>query len=149
MADIGYRTINLEKIDEFWCYDIRVPFYGSIKNWFADIKKLANKVLYDFDEIIEIFKDILTESDPEKLAKACDDLTEYIAYGGRFTIGSDDIEVVDDFLNDLEAYKKRKTLLERHNILDKLETLIKTISEACVDVLVPYLDSKKYSKKNL
>ena len=69
VANISYRNINIDEIDDFFTDTTISNYYADIKSYFFEIKNNAQKILYDIDEVVEILKKILDEKNPEKLVE--------------------------------------------------------------------------------
>jgi hypothetical protein len=132
VANIGYNKINVDEIDEYYS-DTKITNnnVGDIKSEFFRIKERAIKVLYEFDEVVQILKDILNEKNPEKLLDITLGLHSYIStYGGsKFDFSTHDLEYVDDFGYAIKDYQSVRKILEEngayslyHKILDKINT---------------------------
>jgi hypothetical protein len=131
IADIGYKSINIDEVDEFYTDPSISNGYADIKKHFFEIKEKAKKTLYEIDEVVEILKAILDEKNPEKAVELTMDLESYVGggYGRNFQFSTNDIEGQEDFYYGLKEYRIKKEHLIEHKVLEFYNKLFEIITE--------------------
>lgn len=131
IADIGYKKINIDEVDEFFTDSSISNGYADIKKHFFDIKEKAKSILYEINEVVEILKEILDEKNPEKAVDLTMKLESYIGsgYGRGFQFSTKDIEVQEDFYYGLKEYRRKKEHLTENNQLEFYNNLFEIVSE--------------------
>lgn len=143
IANVGYKKIEIDEIDEYFTDDID-NFYCDIKDYVFDLKKKAQIVLYDIDEVIEILKDILEEKNPFKIVEYCEDLQGHINGYGQIVFSPKDLHGQDDFYTALKEYQEKKELLINKNAFCLYNDINKDIKSKCKNGLVQFW--KKYPR---
>lgn len=147
VANIGYKQINIDEIDEFYTDKNISNYYADIKKYFFEIKEKTQKVLYEFDEVIEILKSILNEKDPEKMFNLTEDLSSYVGrYGFQFS--SNDVELQEEFYYGLKEYRTKKELLTKSECLNFYNTLYETISSKSEEELINFYNVHSKDEKD-
>jgi len=131
IANIGYKKINIDEVDEFFTDPSISNGYADIKKHFFEIKEKARGILYEIDEVVEILKEILDEKNPEKAVDLTMKLESYVGggYGRSFQFSTRDIEGQEDFYYGLKEYRRKKEHLIGQNVLDFYNRLFEIISE--------------------
>ncbi len=131
IADIGYKKINIDEVDEFFTDSSISNGYSDIKKHFFEIKEKAKSILYEMDEVVEILKEILDVKNPEKAVELTNKLESYMGggYGANFQFSTKDIEGQEDFYYGLQEYRRKKEYLLEQNLLDFYNKLFEIISE--------------------
>ena len=148
IANIGYKRISIDEIDEFYT-DMNISnYYADIKSHFFEIKEKTQRVLYDFDEVIEILKAILDEKNPLKMMDLTEDLKSYVGRVG-FNFSSNDIESQEDFYYGLKEYKTKKDLLIKNNCLEFYNHVHDIISSKSEEELVNFYSVHPKDEKDI
>ncbi|MES2728057.1 MAG: hypothetical protein V4643_13200 [Bacteroidota bacterium] len=131
IADIGYKSINIDEVDEFFTDPSISNGYADIKKHFFEIKEKAKKTLYEIDEVVEILKAILDEKNPEKTVELTMDLESYVGggYGRNFQFSTNDIEGQEDFYYGLKEYRRKKEHLIEQKVLEFYNKLFEIVTE--------------------
>jgi len=131
IADIGYKKINIDEVDEFFTEPSISNGYADIKKHFFEIKEKAKNILYEIDEVVEILKEILDEKNPEKAVDLTMKLESYVSsgYGRSFQFSTKDIEGQEDFYYGLKEYRRKKEHLIEQNALNFYNKLFEIVSE--------------------
>lgn len=140
IADIGYKKINIDEVDEFFT-DLSISNdYADIKKHFFEIKEKAKKILYEFDEVVEILKDILDEKNPEKAVELTMKLDSYVGggYGRNFQFSTNDIEGQEEFYHGLKEYRRKKEHLTGQNVLEFYNKLFEIVTEKTEKELISF-----------
>jgi hypothetical protein len=143
IANVGYKKISIDEIDEFYTDSTILNNYGDIKKQFFEIKENTKKVLYEIDEVVEILKSILNEKNPEKLVELAMDLDYHTGRGyggGRLYFSTNDIECQEDFGYTLREYREKKELLIENNILDFYKLIVDKISSETTKELISFFN---------
>lgn len=148
IADIDYKTINIDEIDEFYT-DRRISnYYADIKRHFFSLKKDTQKILLELQEPIEILIAILNEKNPEKMIELIEELSMYIGSHG-ITIDSKNIQNQEEFEDGLTEYKAKKQLLSKNNLTDFYNSLYQQISEQSLSYLIDFFRNHKQEERNI
>jgi len=143
IANVGYKKIEIDEIDEYFTDDID-NYYCDIKDYVFDLKKKAQSVLYDIDEVIEILKDILKEINPFKIVEYCENLEGYINGYGQIVFRPKDLHDQEDFYTALKEYQEKKELLINKNAFSLYNDINKDIKTKCENGLIQFW--KKYPR---
>ncbi len=144
IANIGYKKLEIDEIDDYFTDEID-NFYCDIKDYIFDLKKNAQKLLYDIDDVVEILKNILDEKNPYEIIELCDNLGGYINKSfGQITFTPKDLYDQSDFSKALEEYKHKKDILLNKNAFSLYYLINSDIKNKCKDALVQFW--KKHSK---
>lgn len=148
IANIGYKRISIDEIDEFYTDKSISNYYADIKSHFFEIKEKTQRVLYDFDEVIEILKAILEEKNPLKMMDLSEDLKSYIGRIG-FNFSSNDIESQEDFYYGLKEYKMKKELLIENDCLEFYNHIHDIISSKSEQELINFYSVHPKDEKDI
>jgi len=151
VANIGYKNINIDEIEEFYTDATISNYYCDIKKYFFEIKEKAQKVLYDFDEVIEILKAILNEKDPIKLVELTEELNGFVSsYGNKgFHFSTHDVEYQEEFGYALKEYKNKKNLLIETNVYDFYQKLHSEVSNRTLPELISFYKEHSKDEKDI
>lgn len=148
IANIGYKQINIDEIDEFYTDKNISNYYSDIKKHFFEIKERTQNVLYEFDEVIEILKSILAEKDPEKMINLTEELSSHVGRYG-FNFSSNDIETQEDFYYGLKEYRTKKELLIESKCLEFYNALYDTINSKSENELINFYNVHSRDEKDI
>ncbi len=148
IADIGYKSIDIDEIDESFADSNIHNGYCDIKKYFFELKKKAQKILYDLDEPIEILKKILEEKNPEKMVDLTEDLESYIGYNGHIYVRADDITRQEEFGYAVKLHKDKKELLIKSGILEFYDIITSAIFDEAVKQLTLYFQQHANIQKD-
>ncbi|HAO07136.1 MAG TPA: hypothetical protein DCQ50_09120 [Chryseobacterium sp.] len=131
IANIGYKSINIDEVDDFFTDPSISNGYADIKKYFFEIKEKAKKTLYEIDEVVEILKAILEEKNPEKAVELTMDLESYVGggYGRNFQFSTNDIEQQEEFYYGLKEYRNKKEHLIEQKALEFYNQLFDIVAE--------------------
>lgn len=150
VANIGYRSINIDEIDEFYSDNTISNGYCNIREHFFEVKEKAKKILYQMDDVIEILKKILDEKDPSKLDGLSEDLNSYIGgYGQRgLQFSTHDIEYQDDFTYALKEYSDKKNVLINSGLSELYKSTYLDLSNRAIVELTNFYREHSKDEKN-
>ncbi|HUU89127.1 MAG TPA: hypothetical protein VMX17_15435 [Candidatus Glassbacteria bacterium] len=148
IANVGYKKIEIDEIDEYFTDDID-NFYCDIKDYVFDLKKAAQGILYDIDDVVEILKDILEEKNPLKIIEYCEDLESHINGYGQIVFSPKDLHGQDDFYTALKEYQEKKELLINKNAFPLYNEINKDIKSKCKNGLVQFWKKHPRDKKGV
>jgi hypothetical protein len=141
-AHLSYKKLSIDEIDEYYTDDIVNPF-ADIKETVYSIKKEAQSILSNFDEVAFILEDILRAEDPLKVIEYCTDLRSYVNGYHRLDVGGETyLHQQDDFYYGLMNYRDKKEFLIKHNLLEVFRYLKSSAKEIITKALIVFL--KKY-----
>lgn len=146
VANIGYKSINIDEIEEYYTDSTISNEYCNIREYFFEIKEKAKKVLYDIDDVVQVLKKMLEEKNPTKLIELMDELNGYIGgYGSRgFQFSTRDVEYTDDFESALKEYSSKKTLLDTSGLNNLYQEAYSNVSQKIFSELTHFY--KEHSK---
>ena len=122
-AHLSYKKLSIDEIDEYYTDNI-VNHYADIKEAVYSIKKEAQAILSNFDEVAFILEDILKAEDPLKVIEYCNDLGGYVNGYGRLDVGGEtNLHRQDDFYYGIMSYRDKKEFLIEQNLLDFFRNL--------------------------
>lgn len=148
IANVGYKNINIDEVDEFFTDPSISNEYADIKKYFFEIKEKAKKILYEIDEVVEILKSIAAEKNPEAAVDLTMSLSSYVGgYGRYFQFPTYDIERQDDFYYGLKEYRRKKDYLIEQNILGFYNLLFELITEKTEKELVDFYNEHSEEDK--
>lgn len=147
IANIGYKGIDIDEIDDFYTDPNISNYYCNIKEYTFDIKEKVKNILYDIDEVVEILKSILNEKDPKKIIDLSYELDSHLSgVGHRLQFSTRDIENQDEFYYAIRSYTEKKNLLIESGLYDFYQSLYDTISTSTIDQLIKlYKGSTPYT----
>jgi hypothetical protein len=153
VADISYKKINIDEIDEYYTDTTISNDYCDIKSYFFEIKEKAKKVLYEMDDVVELLKSILTEKNPSKIVEMTMELNSYVGgygFGSRgFNFSTQDVEFQEDFGYALNEYTNKKNLLIEKDILKFYQSLIIAIKESIVAPMANFYQEYPKNYRNM
>lgn len=140
IANIGYKSINIDEVDDFFTEPSISNGYADIKKYFFEIKEKAKKTLYEIDEVVEILKAILDEKNPEKAVELTMDLVSYVGggYGRNFRFSTNDIEHQEEFYYGLKEYRNKKEHLIQQKALEFYNQLYNIVTEKTEQELISF-----------
>lgn len=127
-ANIGYKKISIDEVDDFYTESSISNGYADIKEHFFDIKEKAKSILFEIDEVVELLKGILDEKNPEKAIDLTIKLKSF-SDGGIFRFSTNNIDYQDDFYYGLKEYRRKKEHLIERNQIDFYNQLFENISK--------------------
>lgn len=148
IANIGYKKIEIDEIDGYFTDEID-NFYCDIKDYVFDLKRNAQKLLYDINEVVEILKDILEEKNPYKIVEYCEDLGGHINGYGQIVFSPKDLHGQDDFYTALEEYKQKKELLINKKVFRLYNEINKDVKSKCKNGLIQFWKKHPKDKRNV
>lgn len=151
IANIGYKNISIDEVDEFYTESSISNGYADIKKHFFEVKEKAKKTLYDIGEVVEILKSILDEKNPEKVVELTMDLDSYVGggYGNNFQFSTNDIERQDDFYYGLKEYRSKKEHLIEKQVLGFYNQLFDIITEKTEKELTGFYNEHPKNEKEM
>ncbi len=147
IANIGYKKLEIDEIDDYYTDEID-NFYCNIKDYVFDLKKSAQRLLYDIDDVVDILKNILEEKDPYEIVELCDNLGGYINGFGQITFTPKDLYDQSDFVKALEEYKHKKELLSNKDAFQLYDLINSDIKEKCKTALIQFWKKSSKDSKN-
>lgn len=149
VANIGYKSINIDEIDDFYTDQSISNGYADIKKHFFEIKEKVKKTLYDMDEVVELLKSILEEKNPEKVVDLTMELDSYVGgYGRSFQFSTNDVEHQEDFYYGLKEYKNKKEVLIEKKVLEFYNQLYDIITEKTENELTSFYNEHSKDDKD-
>lgn len=147
IADIRFDKIIIDEIDLYYKDEIFNRF-GNIPEETYKIKKSAQDILYEMDEVIEILKKILNERNPEAIVEKWEKLKSYIgACGLQFS--TNDIECIESYYWGCRDYKERKDLLIESNLLSIHNKIIKDVETKIYSCIIDFYRKYTYEQKDI
>lgn len=134
-ANIGYYKIEIDEIDEFFVDTPLHNDYAEIKKYTFELKKRAQRILYDFEEPINILKKILEEKNPEKICDLIEEVSDHINRSGTLGISSHDIENQDEFNTSIREYKQKKEFLASKDLVQFFTEIYNAIEDEAIKFL--------------
>jgi hypothetical protein len=148
-AHLSYKKLSIDEIDEYYTDNIVNP-YADIKEAVYSIKKEAQSILSDFDEVAFILEDILKAEDPLKVIEYCIDLRSYVNGYGRLDVGgATDLHQQDDFYYGVMNYRDKKEFLIENNLLEFFRNLKSSAEEIISKSLIDFLKKYPRDRKNM
>jgi hypothetical protein len=148
IADIGYRSIDIDEIDEFYTDNKISNGFCDIKEYIFKLKKDVRRVLYQIDEPAQILKSILNEKNPDKIVELCEDLSGFIGHYGLH-INTDGIESQEDFEYALNDYKNKKDFLRQNKLEEFYQNTWEIISKEAKANLMNFFNQHSKEEKNI
>lgn len=137
IANIGYKSINIDEIDDFYTDPNISNYYCNIKEYTFDIKEKVKNILYDVNEVVEILKSILNEKDPKRIVDLSYELDSHLSgVGHRLQFSTRDIENQDDFYYAIRSYTEKKNLLIESGLYNFYQSLYNTVSTSTINQLI-------------
>lgn len=128
-ADID--PLYLEPIDNWW---------GDIPEGFVDIKKAAEKAIFELDDVKGDLVKIVEESDPEKALSVARDLYRSLCGGGHLYVSIPHDIYNEDLHTVVLQHKKKVMLLKQHGILDSflsMKLILESFAQKDLDSQMP------------
>jgi len=148
-AHLSYKKLSIDEIDGYYTDNI-VNHYADIKEAIYSIKKKAQTILNDFNEVAFILEDILKAEDPLKVIEYCNDLGGYVNGYGHLDIGGQiDLHCQDDFYYGLMNYRDKKEFLIDHNLLEFFRNLKSSAENIISKSMIDYLKKYPSDSKNM
>ena len=148
-AHLSCKELSIDEIDYYYTDNI-VNHYSDIKDEIYSIKKKAQSILTDLDEVAFILEDILKAEDPLKIIEYCNDLGSYVNGYGRIDVGGEtDLHRQDDFYYGIMSYRDKKEFLIEHNLLDFYRNLKSSAEEIITNSIIDFLKKHPRDEKNI
>jgi len=117
VANINYKKVEIDKIDSYYVDEVYNQ-YGNIPEGIYSIRKTAERILFEIDEVVCVLKDILIEENPLKVLENCESLRVFVGgYSNNFSFNTRDIHCIDDLYSGIQDYTSRKEELTRKQLL--------------------------------
>jgi len=148
-AHVSYKQLSIDEIDEYYTDNIVNP-YSDIKEAIYSIKKEAQNILSNFDEVAFILEDILRAEDPLKVIEYCINLGSYVNGYGRLDVGGEThLHRQDEFYYGVMNYRDKKEFLIEHNLLEIFRNLKSSAGEIIAKSLIDFLERHPSDNKNV
>lgn len=147
IADVGYKKITVDEVDPFYKDDI-YNNWGDIPEETYKIKKSAQSLLYEMDEVIEILKEIVMENNPEKIAEKCEALEGFIDYRGYLPFNAKELISIDDYYYAVKDFQRRKEYLIELGLLELSRKISQDAKEKTKRALKEFYEKYPKTEKN-
>ena len=147
---IPFRRFESSDID----YDWTLPFpnpVGNVPEMFFEEKENLRKLIWDFEEVLEIIDSILTERDPKKALAAFGDLEQHIDGYGKISFGHRNDFRMCDLEDAVRVQERWRAILETEGTLGAYVDMAMDVQDRIKMVLetTPLKDESYFVEVNL
>jgi hypothetical protein len=107
LTRLGPYSVEIDSITPVYAHDFFVPGYGSIRSRFFKAKKALYYAMFDVDEIMSHYEEVIKQTDPKEFLSAFEEkLSEDYPFWKAWTGSAHDarreLEYLDEALRDLD-----------------------------------------------